>query len=418
MDSIKDLLLNILLIILPVLLYQSFWLEKSEQSPTRNRVVIFALSLISILLCMTFPVYIVPGSIYDLRLVPLLIGILYGGYRVGLGLLVVLFCYRYYVGGSGFLHTLVVYPFILAAAFYLASRYRSLSRTRRKWLAVLLAFCSSAFVDLLVLANTGTDDTALLTFFAAFAVLHAVAMLLAVHLAENIREKMIMRHEIQRAEKFHLLSELAASITHEIRNPMTVVRGFLQLMHDNQIPEEKKQMFLKLGIEELDRSETIISNYLSYARPQTTQIIPIDVSERITYATAVISSYATLRNVEIEQKTENNLLIMADPEKISQVLINMLKNGIEAMPSGGRLQIEASRKRDQVQIEISDTGLGMTKEQSARLGNAFFSTKATGTGLGLSVSYQIIESINGKIEVSSEENQGTQFTITIPACSM
>lgn len=417
MDGVKDLLLNVLLIIVPVYLYQSLCLDRAERLPIRNRRLIFLLGAVSILLCMTFPVYIMPGYIYDLRLVPLLMASLYGGYRVGLLLFAMLAVYRYFLGGHGFTVMMITYPVFLAVAFYFFSRFRSYTRKLRTWIAVLLAFGSSALVNLVVIATTGPQPPERLVFYLEFSLIHALAMWIAVFVTENMREKTRMRHKIEQTEKLHLLGELAASVTHEIRNPMTVVRGFLQLLLNNQIDEDKKQMFLRLGIEELDRSESIISTYLSFARPQAKQMMAVDIGDRITHATAIIYSYAILRNVEIKQETADGLLIMADPEKISQVLINLLKNGIEAMPDGGTLQIRAFRKADLVTIIVQDCGMGMTQEQASRLGKAFFSTKDTGTGLGLSVSYQIVESFNGQIHVNSERNRGTQFTITLPALS-
>ncbi|WP_380025384.1 ATP-binding protein [Effusibacillus consociatus] len=111
---------------------------------------------------------------------------------------------------------------------------------------------------------------------------------------------------------------------------------------------------------------------------------------------------------------DDTLLIRADLTKLHQVLINIMKNGIETMPGGGLLQVSAYRKGDYAAIEISDTGVGMTKEEIKRLGNPFYSTKEKGTGLGLMVSYRIIQAMNGKIQVTSSKSGGTRFLIMIP----
>lgn len=418
MSGIQDLFLNFLLILIPIFIYQSFWVERRDFVPHRNRAAITVLTAVSILLCMTFPLRLSPDYLYDLRLIPLLLGILYGGRRSGLLLIAVLFAYRLFLGGNGLWVALGTYPVVLLIAFCLAPRFRYFARGQKVMLAVLLATLSSTLVNLVILLSEGMPFFANedLPLFAAYTLLHAFGMWLALYLIENMREKVHMRREIQRAEKLQVLGELAASLAHEIRNPMTVVRGFLQLLLEGRLDKEKEALFLRMSIEELDRSEKIITNYLSFARPKTEEEqISFDVGERIAHVTGIISSFALLRSVEIRQHTELGLFVEADPAKLSQVLVNLFKNGIEAMPTGGTLTIQASRENRRVIIDVRDTGIGMTKEETAQLGSAFYTTKESGTGLGFMVSYQLIQAMNGTIEVTSEKDIGTRFTISLPA---
>ncbi|TCP55699.1 two-component system sporulation sensor kinase B [Tumebacillus sp. BK434] len=415
----KDLMLNMLIILLPIFVYQTFWIDKASlpMVSSRNRSAISLLAAIAALCCMMFPVHPYPGYVLDLRLVPLLIGILYGGFRAALMIIAGVYLYSWHLGVPGFLVMAMTYPPAIITAFLLAARFRLWERRRKLTTASLLAFLAALLVNTVVLLFL---DEPLLTnphlpVFAAYVVLHGFTMWISVYLIENMREKAALRFEIQQAEKMRIMGQLAASIAHEVRNPMTVVRGFLQLLQSDQIPSDKRQMFLKLGIDELDRSESIISNYLAFARPQVSRIEAVDAAERVEHAAGIISSYATLRNVEINTRTTPGLFIEADPEHLSQVLMNLIKNGIEAMQHGGVLTIIAvPDDAENARIEVADTGVGMTPDETSRLGNPFFSTKQDGTGLGIMVTYQIIQSMNGKIEVESAKGAGTRFIITLP----
>ncbi|WP_232463535.1 ATP-binding protein [Tumebacillus avium] len=415
----KDLMLNMLIIILPIFVYQTFWIDKasSPMVSSSNRTAISILAAVAALCCMLFPVHPHPGYVFDLRLVPLLMGILYGGFRASLLIISAVYLYSWQIGGIGFVIVALTYPAAIIASFLLAARFKLWERRRKLAAASLLSFLSALLVNTVVVLTL--DEPFFinphLPVFAAYVILHGITMWIAVYLIENMREKAALRFEIQQAEKLRIMGQLAASIAHEVRNPMTVVRGFLQLLQSDQIPSDKRQMFLKLGIEELDRSESIISNYLAFARPQSTRIEAVDAAERVEHAAGIISSYATLRNVEINTLTTPGLFIEADPEQLSQVLMNLIKNGIEAMQQGGVLTITVAAANDgTARIEVADTGVGMTPDETSRLGNPFFSTKQDGTGLGIMVTYQIIHSMNGKIHVESEKGSGTRFIITLP----
>jgi two-component system, sporulation sensor kinase B len=418
LDGIQDLLLNTLLILIPIFVYQTFWLERCDTYvPQRNSRAIGLLSTVAVLFCMTFPVYIAPGFVYDLRLIPLLVCVLYASRTSLLWCLLFLTVYRFMLGGIGFWIMAATYPVAIVLAYALLGTFRRSSARQKLLWAAALSIVASALVNAGVLAASDQPLTQndYLPFFLSFVLLHGACMWLVVYLIENMREKVKMSVEIQRTEKLHVLGELAASLAHEVRNPMTVVRGFLQLLQDARVSPEKQLEYLEMSISELDRSEGIITNYLAFARPQIQRSECVDVGERLTRIAGIISAYAHLRNVEIQQRADEAMYVMLDPEKLSQALINVMKNGIEAMKEGGVLHIFASRHKKHVVIEVIDTGVGMTKEETARLGDPFYSTKEKGTGLGFMVAYQLIQSMNGKIEINSEKGRGTIFRISLPA---
>ncbi|MGF9889900.1 ATP-binding protein [Priestia megaterium] len=233
---------------------------------------------------------------------------------------------------------------------------------------------------------------------------------------EVIMEKTRMQKELQRAEKMNAIGQLAASVAHEIRNPMTVVKGFLQLFQDNTKLSNTELSYIHLMINEMDRAEAIIHDYLSLAKPDVHQHRFINCLECITSLVDLLSSYALLtNNILIELDAKEEMYIRGSRNELNQVLLNIMKNGIEAMRAGGTLRVGLYKREGHVHIQIKDTGIGMTNEQVNRLGTAFYSLKEKGTGIGLMVSYQLVEQMNGRIEVESIPGKGSTFTLIFPS---
>ncbi|MED4288478.1 ATP-binding protein [Priestia megaterium] len=233
---------------------------------------------------------------------------------------------------------------------------------------------------------------------------------------EVIMEKTRMQKELQRAEKMNAIGQLAASVAHEIRNPMTVVKGFLQLFQDNTKLSNTELSYIHLMINEMDRAEAIIHDYLSLAKPDVHQHRFINCLECITSLVDLLSSYALLtNNILIELDAKEEMYVRGSRNELNQVLLNIMKNGIEAMRAGGTLRVGLYKREGHVHIQIEDTGIGMTSEQVNRLGTAFYSLKEKGTGIGLMVSYQLVEQMNGRIEVKSIPGKGSTFTLIFPS---
>jgi two-component system, sporulation sensor kinase B len=239
----------------------------------------------------------------------------------------------------------------------------------------------------------------------------------AINTMEDIFEHTKLQQELQRAEKMNAIGQLAASVAHEIRNPMTVVKGFLQIFLSKEMTDED-HMYLKLMIEELNRAETIINDYLSLAKPDVGKLESIDGSEMTEQVMDLMSSYAMMsKNISMHTEIKDHVKIRGNKSELKQVLINILKNGIEAMADGGKLSMTLERQGDFGVFIIKDTGIGMTAEELSRLGTAFYSLKERGTGMGLMVCYQIVERMKGQIKVSSKKGEGTTFEIMVPLLS-
>jgi two-component system sporulation sensor kinase B len=239
-------------------------------------------------------------------------------------------------------------------------------------------------------------------------------MFLFITFIERAKKESYVLSELKELEKLKVVSEIAASISHEVRNPLTVTKGFLQLLQDKSINDEKKDFYIRLSLNELERAEVIISDYLTFAKPSLENIELLEMNEELEYIIKIVTPYATMRNSKIDFVKTKTIYIAGERQKFHQCLINIAKNGIEAMSENGQLTIRIMETDKQAIITIQDTGIGMNKEQIRRLGTPYYSTKTTGTGLGTMVVFSIIKAMRGEILVESEQGVGTCFTITIP----
>lgn len=222
-----------------------------------------------------------------------------------------------------------------------------------------------------------------------------------------------MRTEFSNAERLSLVGQMAASITHEIRNPMAVVRGFLQLMKEKS-PEELDHYY-RIVMEELDRANGIINDFLSLAQNRVQEKEECHLHDIIHELSPLLWADANLRGQSIELKLGTSIPnLMLNPKEIKQLILNLCRNGMEAMEEKGVLTIETKFIEDHVEMYIVDTGSGIPKEEQDRLFEPFFTTKSKGTGLGLALCMSIVQRHNGTIVVDSEEGTGTVFTISLP----
>jgi two-component system sporulation sensor kinase B len=216
-------------------------------------------------------------------------------------------------------------------------------------------------------------------------------------------------------EKLESISLLSSALAHEIRNPMTSVKGFLQLITSNDLNDEKKREYALIAMSEIDRAENIIRDFLAYSKPKNKCIEYIRLDEVIQKVLTILTPLANLNNVEMFFDGSTDKLIHGDKSLVQQCLINLCKNAIEAMNNGGILSIRTWEDLNHLNVEIKDTGVGMSEEQLLSLGNPFFSTKGEeGTGLGIMLAYSIFKKMNGSIQVTSKLGNGTTFLLEFP----
>jgi two-component system sporulation sensor kinase B len=246
-------------------------------------------------------------------------------------------------------------------------------------------------------------------------ILHIFAAVIGTILFETIVQNFNLLKRVIKAEKLEVVSHLAASISHEVRNPLTTTKGFLQLLREEDISQEKKEEYIEISLNELDRATNIIKDYLTFARPEAENNNPIEIHTELRNCINVMSPLAQMENVQFNENfSSDDILVLGDPLKLKQSLINILKNGIESYSAGGLIEVSTLKEDAHIKIVISDYGKGMTDDQVLRLGEPYFSTKSNGTGLGMMVSFSIIKAMNGHIYVKSQPGAGTSFTIFLP----
>lgn len=223
----------------------------------------------------------------------------------------------------------------------------------------------------------------------------------------DIEERKKMEIEITRLDRLELVGEMAASIGHEIRNPLTTVRGFLQIYKEKYRDDIDS---LDLMIEELDRANSIITEFLSLARDKLVELKPTNLNAIITKLLPLLRANAMMQEKDVKIETQEIPNLLLDEKEISQLIHNLVNNGLESMLHGGCVTIRTFFEDDNVVLSIKDQGQGVTPEVMEKLGTPFFTTKENGTGMGLAICYGIAKRHNAKIDVDTTTN-GTTFFI-------
>ncbi|WP_410513371.1 ATP-binding protein [Paenibacillus sp. BR2-3] len=230
---------------------------------------------------------------------------------------------------------------------------------------------------------------------------------------QDTTEEEKMRIELDNVERLTLVGQMAAGITHEIRNPMAVVRGFLQLMREKSSSD--LHSYYQIVMEELDRANSIINDFLSLAQSRISFKEKVLLHDIIEDLSPLLWADANLRGQSIELKLDPSLpLLQLNVREMKQLILNLGRNGMEAMGSKGVLTLETRSTLERVELIVSDTGSGISDIQKENLFVPFFTTKSQGTGLGLSLCLSIVERHNGSITVQSQEGMGTEFTVSFP----
>ncbi|WP_299513179.1 PAS domain-containing sensor histidine kinase [uncultured Rummeliibacillus sp.] len=228
-------------------------------------------------------------------------------------------------------------------------------------------------------------------------------------------EKKMMIKQIEHQQTLQMIGEMAASIAHEIKNPMTSLKGFTDLMKMTATDENKR--YLSVIDSEIQRIENIVNEFLNLSKPGDYEMNVISIRELLKETIELMQPQALIHNIRIEFE-ESNLgedHILGNKHKMKQVFINLLKNAIEVMPTGGSIKINCSYDyQKQVTITVQDEGTGMSEQQLQNIFMPFYTTKPEGTGLGLPFVVKTVEEHNGEIFVTSKEREGTTFEIVFP----
>lgn len=231
---------------------------------------------------------------------------------------------------------------------------------------------------------------------------------------QDLTEIKRLEERLRLSEKRALLGQLAAGLAHEIRNPLSVISGSIEILRHDFQPSDENARLLKIAIQEVERLNLLVEDFLILTSPTQKLATSVDVSRIIDETVDSFLGAASRNGFDVIVNTQKGLYVQADFPQLKQVFWNLLINAKEAMPNGGRIVVEAHAEEKDIVVKVSDEGCGIDEKTISRIFEPFFTTKKVGTGLGLAIVQKVIESYNGRISVVSTENKGTTFTITLP----
>jgi two-component system sporulation sensor kinase B len=368
MTIIKDFLLQLTLSALPMFIYHAFVNGRFRNDKTQ-KLVISALWGLSLIFCMSLPASFGPDYHLDIRVIPLLIGTLYGGIRTGIILAALVILYRLYFGiDIGFYNTVLAVLSAVPVILFFKKSFDRAKKDKRVKIAILLSlyYTLVGITWFCILRNISLEYLSVQAIYLIFILL---VIWFFITLNENMGEIHQLRLEVQNAGKLQVISDLTSVFAHEIRNPMQVARGFLQLLNEPDLTDKKKA-YIQLSIEELDRANEIINDLLLFGKPSTNNNERVNVGYQLQRVLNILNSYSISQNVSIITNISDDCWTSAIPQKMNQCLINILKNAIESMPSGGMVWVSCAPTSDgYIQISIKDQGIGMTKQEIDKLGS-------------------------------------------------
>ena len=223
--------------------------------------------------------------------------------------------------------------------------------------------------------------------------------------------------EVQRVQTLAALGEMAATVAHEIRNPLGGIAGYAGMLERDLNSDDPNRRLVQKITEGVGRLNRIVVSLLTYTRPLRLNVHPVNLVELVEETTAffAIDIERSREDIHIERRfPDEDLICRIDPEQLQQVILNLLQNAMQAMPEGGTIEIRLRAEENLGVLTVGDTGVGMDDEVREKLFTPFFTTKEDGTGLGLVTSKKIIDAHNGQILVDSEPGRGTSFSISLP----
>ncbi|WP_175596904.1 ATP-binding protein [Bacillus sp. MRMR6] len=407
-DSIEQVSYHILIVLLPFIIYQLFIREeKVDRGKINSKLML--ISSICLILTMSNPIQDSEGLLFDFRIVPILFMFLYGGVRPGIALIVIMMGNRLLIGGPGLVITIINYTIATLLFLLIIKRIQSYTLVRRILVISILYWvitCTRA-ITLIKIEH--------FSFMLIFSFLAWVTLIILIFIVDNLDKQIIYDKHIKSAERLNVVSQIAASVAHEVRNPMTSIKGFLQLIKEEKNLNVNQNKYIDISLSELERAEGVINDYLSLAKPTTTEVHTVlDVTAELHSVLDIITSYTNTRNIKINPSIQEGLLTNGKKSEFKQALLNIMKNGVEAINTHGTLTVTSFKNNNHILIEIKDNGIGMTQKQVEQLGAPYYSTKDKGTGVGLTITYKIIKDMKGKVLVHSQQGIGTVFTIELP----
>lgn len=220
--------------------------------------------------------------------------------------------------------------------------------------------------------------------------------------------------QLRRADRLSALGELSAGLAHEIRNPLGALDGAVQILRRPQLPEQARQEFAAMAEKEVSRLNGILTNFLEFARPHMPERVLVEPDILLESVSLLASETAKMAGATVQVEAGSVPPVAVDSEQIKQVLLNLVLNAVQAMPSGGKIILRSRQEEGFVLLDVEDEGVGIPEENLERIFDPFFTTRPDGTGLGLSIAYQIVSGHGGHLSAVNNPAGGATFTVFLP----
>ena len=224
------------------------------------------------------------------------------------------------------------------------------------------------------------------------------------------------RVQLERSQRLSLLGQIAAGMAHEVKNPLASIKGAVEILGDEDAPRETRAEFREILFKEVRRIDTRVSDFLAFARPGETRFSPLDLSEITARTVRQLEAQAHRQQLTLRQLPQAGVIVHGDPDKLHQVLLNLLLNALEVSPSGSEIVVSVAcdTKASNAVLEVRDTGPGIPEKDLQRVFEPFFTSKPGGTGLGLAIAASIAEAHRGTISLTNNSAGGASARLTLP----
>ena len=241
----------------------------------------------------------------------------------------------------------------------------------------------------------------------------------AVIILRDLREIKQLEEKVRRSEKMAAIGKLAAGVAHEIRNPLSSIKGFAQYLRQALKNKPREKEYAETMVLEVDRINQVVTDLLTFARPMEAELAPTDISELVEHTVRLVHDDAQSRNVSVQMNISDLSKIPLDANQMTQAILNLLLNSLQAIHTGGQIEVgaELNPSDSRLKIWVEDDGTGIAADQKEKIFDPFFTTREKGTGLGLAIVHKIVENHNGEINLQcppAGKTRGCRFTIAIP----
>ncbi|WP_456272249.1 ATP-binding protein [Bacillus sp. AK031] len=408
---VKTLLINITILFSFTFNANIFFPFQSKQPlPLKHKITYGLIGSLGAMFCMFYPIETLGQTHFDLRMIAIMIITIYGGWQSGSIVLLVVCVFRALIGGPFVYVGLAVS--VIAFAIGLLFRKLLLKSQHKILMSLLILTVYSTIYIIIIYFSISLLN---LTFYFVYFSTFYLTFIALVMIIERLIKTNKQIEEMVYLDKLNMVGQMAASIAHEIRNPLSTVRGFIQHLSEDTKDGQLKR-FSPLILDELDRTNKIITDYLNIAKPEQFHLATINLTNIVQTCVDLLRPFAAYSNTTITFAEDKNYFIHGDEQHLKQAIMNVIKNGIESTSERGTVNIDIGpgQTQDTVEINISDNGNGMTQEQLSKIGLPFYTTKSKGTGLGSMVTNKLIREMHGKIEYESQVEKGTEVRIILP----